>query len=92
MKTACFVCSPTVTPGSRTAGLLSSPNKPQDVDDMHVGLVRQRAVTGPSPPPPCCVRVNRMCGEQWVSACVAVVLGFAAMELLLSTVAMHCGG
>lgn len=48
MKTACFVCSPTVTPGSRTAGLLSSPNKPQDVDDTHVGLVRQRAVTAAS--------------------------------------------
>lgn len=48
MKTACFVCSPTVSPGSRTAGLLSSPNKPQDVDDTHVGLVRQRAVTAAS--------------------------------------------
>lgn len=30
-----------------------------------------------------------MCGNQWVCACVAVVvLGFAAMELLLLTVAM----
>lgn len=30
-----------------------------------------------------------MCGKQWVSVCVGVVvLGFAAMELLLPTVEM----